>query len=379
MSTPPDYGEGSWAGFGVIVSYDAERATLAVRGEVDLLTAPELGAIVDLVIDRDHRVVVLDLAELRFMDGSGLGVIAKGAERLRTTGGEFVLRSPSVLLARLLEITGLIDAVRVEVPEVNRRRLGAEQAIGACLAAASEDAGLIAQLRRATAIPADRDVVDGVLGLVVALARAIVSGADGVSVSLLRHGRLATVAASDQTVTDMDNHQYATGEGPCVDASIEGRWFHAESLDTESRWPAFIPKAAELGINAILSTPLMGTEAPVGALNIYSRTTAPFAAAEQELAAIFAAEASVILRDAGVDMTEEAVVGRLDEALATRKVISQAQGIVMARRTLSADDAFDVLRRRSQTTERPLRDVAAEVVISTQSSHPGDHMAESDG
>src|SRR5581483_2391408 len=112
MSTPPDYGEGSWAGFGVIVSYDAERATLAVRGEVDLLTAPELGAIVDLVIDRDHRVVVLDLAELRFMDGSGLGVIAKGAERLRTTGGEFVLRSPSVLLARLLEITGLIDAVR---------------------------------------------------------------------------------------------------------------------------------------------------------------------------------------------------------------------------------------------------------------------------
>lgn len=71
--------------------------------------------------------------------------------------------------------------------------------------------------------------------------------------------------------------------------------------------------------------------------------------------------------------------GSSPKALATRKVIAQAQGIVMARRTLSADGAFDVLRKRSQTTERPLRDVAAEVVISTQSSHPRGHVGESDG
>jgi len=90
--------------------------------------------------------------------------------------------------------------------------------------------------------PADPDVVDGVLRLVVALARASVGGADGVSVSLRRHGRLATVAASDQTISDMDASQYATGEGPCVDASVNGRWFHAESLDSETRWPAFTPR-----------------------------------------------------------------------------------------------------------------------------------------
>jgi hypothetical protein len=64
-----------------------------------------------------------------------------------------------------------------------------------------------------TAMLADPDVVDGALRLVVELARSCVSGADGVSVSLLRHGVLSTVAASDQTIMAMDADQYATGEG----------------------------------------------------------------------------------------------------------------------------------------------------------------------
>ena len=132
----------------------------------------------------------------------------------------------------------------------------------------------------------------------VALARATVGGADGVSVSLRRHGHLATVAASDQTISDMDASQYATGEGPCVDASVKGRWFHAESLDTETRWPAFTPRAQALGINAILSSPLLVEDRPVGALNIYSRTAMAFAPKDQELASVFAAEASLVLTSA---------------------------------------------------------------------------------
>jgi len=135
-------------------------------------------------------------------------------------------------------------------------------------------------------------------------------GADGVSVSLRRHGRLATVAASDQTISDMDAIQYATGEGPCVDASVEGRWFHAESLDTEFRWPAFMPGALALGINSILSSPLLARDKPVGALNIYSHTESAFAPKDQELASVFAAQASVILTDAGLDVTDEQLASR---------------------------------------------------------------------
>ena len=55
-------------------------------------------------------------------------------------------------------------------------------------------------------------------------------GADGVSVTLERNGRLATVASSNDTVMRMDDHQYETGEGPCLSAAAEGHWFHIESL-----------------------------------------------------------------------------------------------------------------------------------------------------
>jgi hypothetical protein len=230
----------------------------------------------------------------------------------------------------------------------------------------NSDDDLTHHLRRVTAIPADDDVVDGALRLVVALAKATIGGADGVSVSLRRHGRLATVAASDQTILDMDAGQYATGEGPCVDASVEGRWFHVEYLGDEERWPAFIPRAKKLGINAILSSPLLAEERPVGALNIYSRTAAAFAPKDQELASIFATETSIILRDAGVAISDEQLTRRIQEAMVSREIISLARGIIMGRDRCSSDDAFAALRRISQETNAPLRDCAAEIVISTQ-------------
>ncbi|MEO6495630.1 MAG: GAF domain-containing protein, partial [Ilumatobacteraceae bacterium] len=106
------------------------------------------------------------------------------------------------------------------------------------------------------------EVIDAALRLVTALASATVDNADGVSVTLERHGRLLTVAASDDAVLEMDGHQYDSGEGPCLAAKAEGRWFYIESLDDESRWPTFVPLALEQGIHSILASPLMTADRP---------------------------------------------------------------------------------------------------------------------
>jgi len=287
------------------------------------------------------------------------------------SGGRLVIRSPSALVSRLLKITRLDQEVDIEVTQSDPDRLGPEQSAGdPGVPVEIGTADLAQQLRQLTAIPADNDVIDGALRLVVALARATVVGADGVSVSLRRHGRLRTVAASDQTISDMDAHQYATGEGPCVDASIEGRWFHAESLNTETRWPAFTPRAQDLGIKAILSTPLLSARRPLGALNIYSRTVAAFAAEEQALASTFATEASAILQDAGAGATDDEVSERLGEALRARQVIAQAQGVVMERAGISSDDAFTVLRSYAEAAGRPLRQQAEDIVGSAARPEP---------
>jgi GAF domain-containing protein len=223
-------------------------------------------------------------------------------------------------------------------------------------------------LLRVAAIPANVDVLDAALRLVVALARVTVTGADGVSVCLSRHGCLTTVAASDTTVSGMDRDQYATGEGPCVAAATEGHWFHVESLDDELRWPAFIPRARERGINSILSTPLLTQTRPVGALNIYSLSARAFAKPELELSSMFATQASDLLVSAAMDISMEDLSRELQEALQGRDVIAQARGVLMERHGVAAEAAYTMLRRSSRQSSTPLRRVAEDIMGSTQAA-----------
>jgi anti-anti-sigma factor len=318
---------------------------------VVLVVRPELGAVVDAVIDRGNVNVVLDLAECDFIDASGLGVIAEGAARADLWGGTLTVRSPSGVVARLLDLTGLDLTIRPLIPD---------QSPLAQLSPRADVMGEISPYGRGSLLgrlgAGPDEAVSAALRLVVALARAAVEGADGVSVSLRRHHALETVAASDQTISDMDADQYATGEGPCVDASVAGHRFHARSLASETRWPEFTPRARALGINAILSSPLIVRDRPVGALNIYSRS--PDA---------FAAEASTVLTvTAEHDMTASRAADRLGEVLRTRQVIALAQGVVMERDRVDEDRAYTTLRRVSARSGRPLRERAEDVVASTR-------------
>jgi len=212
-------------------------------------------------------------------------------------------------------------------------------------------------------------VVDAALGLVTTLARATVRGADGVSVSLTRHGELATVAASDETIARMDRDQYATGEGPCLAAAAEGHWFHVESLAEEHRWPQFTRRALRGGIGSILSTPLIVSARPVGALNMYSTTERAFGPDDQGLAALFATKTSAILAEAAADADANAVC-RIHRALQARELIAQAQGVLMARAGCTAEVASSVLRQSSKRAGMPVRRRAGEIVDSALRDGP---------
>ena len=234
--------------------------------------------------------------------------------------------------------------------------------------AGNELADLSRSLLQVAAIPANQDVLDAALRLVVALARVTVTGADGVSICLNRHDMLTTVAASDATVTGMDRDQYATGEGPCVAAATEGHWFHVEALDDELRWPAFIPRARERGINSILSTPLLTRTRPVGALNIYSLRARAFAKPELEMSSMLAARASDLLVSAAMDVSMEDLSRQVQEALTGRDVVAQARGVLMQRHGMTAEAAYAMLRRSSRQDNTPLRRVAEKIMASTQTA-----------
>jgi anti-anti-sigma factor len=95
--------------FTVSVLVAAAQTVLHLRGEIDCLSSPYLRGILDASIETGSSTVILDLAELDFMDGSGLRVIANAADRLFSLGGALAIRSPSELVARMLDITGMAE------------------------------------------------------------------------------------------------------------------------------------------------------------------------------------------------------------------------------------------------------------------------------
>ncbi|HVC25915.1 MAG TPA: ANTAR domain-containing protein [Acidimicrobiales bacterium] len=364
--------------FGVSITVDGDEVAVSVRGEIDPATAPAFGAALESAAAQGGHSVALMLSDLTSIDTIGLDIVATTAQRLSSEGRALVIRSAPPPILRTLTIAGISTEVLLGDDDSGARRLGPEQPTGTPRSRVTVRAPKAAHyVRQVMAIPADADVVDGSLRLVVALARATIGGADGVSVSLRRHGRLATVAATDRTISAMDAGQYATGEGPCVAAAAAGRWFHVADLGAEVRWPAFTPAARALGIRSILSSPLLSRDIPVGALNIYSRTADAFASVDQELAALFAAQTSLILGDAGVVVSDAQLAERLQEAMRGRQTIALAQGVIMEREGVDEMGAYTVLRTCSQQASQPLRSWAREVVESAARQGRGDPVRSS--
>ena len=91
------------------VHTEGDEATLTLKGELAPHTAPLLSAELEDLAAEGVTSVVLVLADLGFIDSSGLRVVIAADRDLTERGGRLVLRSPSETVSRLLDITGLLD------------------------------------------------------------------------------------------------------------------------------------------------------------------------------------------------------------------------------------------------------------------------------
>jgi anti-sigma B factor antagonist len=82
---------------------------VAVSGELDMETAPQLRVHLLNLIREDSREVIIDLTELPFMDSSGLQVLLSSKRRAELFDGTLALCGLQTPVSRVLEITGLID------------------------------------------------------------------------------------------------------------------------------------------------------------------------------------------------------------------------------------------------------------------------------
>ncbi len=83
------------------------RPTFTLRGELDMLSAPQLTSRFLNAIDRSVADVVLDVQRLDFCDSSGLAALVRLAQHLDR--GTVTVAGPRPIVRRLLEVSGMID------------------------------------------------------------------------------------------------------------------------------------------------------------------------------------------------------------------------------------------------------------------------------
>ena len=93
--------------FSCLATVDHGEATLALSGELDMSTAPELSRSLSEVLDRQPQQVTLELGDLAFIDSTGLTLIVRTSNRLKEHHGALRLAHPTPPIRRVLEIVGL--------------------------------------------------------------------------------------------------------------------------------------------------------------------------------------------------------------------------------------------------------------------------------
>ena len=222
-----------------------------------------------------------------------------------------------------------------------------------------DPADALAELSR---IRLDEVALDDVLAHVADLANRAVPGSADVSVSLVQAGANRAIAYTSDLARSLDEWQYEHDDGPCLDASVSAVSISLPDLTDEPRWPGWAARAREAGVQSSLSIGLPIQEAVTGALNVYGGTTHAFDSSSIELAEEFAAYAAVALANAHLYESTALLARQMQEAMRSRAVIEQAKGIIMGQRRCSADEAFAILARVSQDSNRKLRDVAESLV-----------------
>lgn len=99
-----------------ITTSDIEGAAgtvVAVTGELDVFTAPQLEAALQDQIGQGHSDLVVDLSGVEFLDSTGLGVMVKALKWAREAGGGLRVVATQERITKVFTITGLDEVMQL--------------------------------------------------------------------------------------------------------------------------------------------------------------------------------------------------------------------------------------------------------------------------
>ncbi|WP_428342961.1 GAF and ANTAR domain-containing protein [Mycobacterium sp.] len=235
--------------------------------------------------------------------------------------------------------------------------------------AAADDMDLAKGMHGLSAMVSAGRSLEVVLREVAQFASRAIPGVDGagVGVTLIKPvGATMGIqawAATTAVVREIDIMQYELlNEGPCISCMQVRRAVVSGSLGADERWSRFGARVARLGVASALALPLLIDGQVVGSINVYARGKDVFGEHAVRLGSAFAQPAAVSVYNTQLLVAAQERAENLQRALVSRKTIDQAIGIIRGRTGISDDEAFDRLKRISQTENTKLAAVAARIV-----------------
>lgn len=174
-----------------------------------------------------------------------------------------------------------------------------------------------------------------------------------------------SVCTTDEVSALIEELQYALGEGPCVDAYRTDRPVSEPDLATpqDSRWVGFRGPAVKAGVRAVFGYPLQVGAVRLGALNLYRHTPGPLSEDQHADALVMADIAAEAILGLQASAPPGKLAAELEAGSDFQYVIHQATGMVAAQLDISVGQALIRLKAHSFGNDRPLKDVARDVVV----------------
>lgn len=211
----------------------------------------------------------------------------------------------------------------------------------------------MAELARSLAVP--RDLADILTG-VTAAAKELIGGVDAAGILLIgKGGEFDSVAPVTDLPQQLDELQMKFNEGPCVQAALEDVVVRTDDFREETRWPQYAPACIEHGVLSSLSFKLYTAERTAGALNLFGFQPHVWDNEAETTGTVLAAHAAAAL-------LAHRHGEQLKSALSTRDRIGQAKGIIMERYKVDDVQAFEMMRRLSQDSNKKLTEIAQQVI-----------------
>jgi transcriptional regulator with GAF, ATPase, and Fis domain len=178
-------------------------------------------------------------------------------------------------------------------------------------------------------------------------------------------GMLQLVAASTEQARVAELFQIQNDEGPCLDSYRTGQPVIVGDIaadDAAARWPRFAAAAREMGFAAVHAIPMRLRDQVIGTLNLFGTAPDGLDPAVARAARALVDIATIGILQERATREHELVRGQLQVALNSRVLIEQAKGILAERVRVTPDQAFIMLRAYSRNNNRPLTQLAGDII-----------------